>query len=203
LDPGPLNAAVLSTADSVRLVGRARAKAILDPLDRAVHAVAGPVELVAQTFAVARSPGRFHRAGEPGVWYACAGLHAAVAEVAFHQRRWLAASGLAGLTVRLVEARAAFAGRFADLRGLSLPALAADIAVGWPAGQTLADQARAQGLDGIVWPSVRDPAGGEAYAILDQHGVRAPRWGGAWRLAIGDSLSAGLPVADGPLLPPP
>jgi hypothetical protein len=178
-----------------------RAKAILDPLDRAVYAVAGPVELVAQTFGVARSPGRFHRAGGPGVWYACAGLDAALAEVAFHQRRWLAASGLAGLTVRLVEARAAFAGRFADLRDASpLPALAADIAVGWPAGQTLADQARAQGLDGIVWPSVRDPATGEAYVLLDRHSVRAPRWGEAWRLAIDDSPVNRPPLADTPLL---
>jgi hypothetical protein len=126
-----------------------------------------------------------------------------VAEVAFHQRRWLAASGLAGLTVRLVEARAAFAGLFLDLRGASLPALAADIAVGWLAGQALADQARAQQLDGIVWPSVRDPAGGEAYALLDGHGVRAPRWGGAWRVAIDDSLATRSPLADTPLLPPP
>jgi RES domain len=125
-----------------------------------------------------------------------------VAEVAFHQRRWLAASGLTGLTARLVEARAAFAGRFADLRGASLPALAADIAVGWPAGQALADQARAQGLDGIVWPSVRDPARGEAYALLDPHGVRAPWWGEAWRLAVDGSPTARSPVSDEPLIAP-
>jgi hypothetical protein len=202
LDPGPLNTAVLAAAYSIRLVGRARAEAILDPLDRAVYAVAGPVELVAQTFAAARSPGRFHRAGEPGVWYACARLDAAVAEVAFHQRRWLAASGLAGLTVRLVEARAAFAGRFADLRGVSTPELAADITVGWPAGQVLADQARAQRLDGVIWPSVRDPARGEAYALLDRYGVRAPRWGEAWRLAIDDSSAARFPINDEPLIAP-
>jgi hypothetical protein len=182
------------------LVGRARAEAILDPLDRAVYAIAGPLELVAQTFAVARGPGRFHRAGEPGVWYACAALDGALAEVAFHQRRWLAASGLAGITVRLVEARAAFAGRFLDLRDASHPALDAEIAVGWPAGQALADQARAQRLDGVVWPSVRDPARGEAYALLDRHGVRAPRWGEAWRLSLDAAPSP--PVADEPLIAP-
>jgi hypothetical protein len=165
-------------------VGRARAQAILDPLDRAVYGVAGPLELVAQTFAVARGPGRFHRAGEPGVWYACAKLDSALAEVVFHQRRWLAASGLAGITVRLVEARAAFAGQFLDLRGgASHPALDPDIAVGWPAGQALADQARARRLDGVAWPSVRDPARGETYALAS----RLARCAGA---ALGRGVAA-------------
>ena len=127
-----------------------------------------------------------------------------LAEVAFHQRRWLAASGLAGLTIRLVEARAAFAGRFLDLRGdaaASHPARDPDLATGWPAGQALADQARTRHLDGIVWPSVRDPARGDAYALLDRHAVRAPRWGATWRLQLdGLAVEQPPPAADTPLL---
>jgi hypothetical protein len=66
----------------------------------------------------------------------------------------------------------------------------------------MADQARAQQLDGIVWPSVRDPARGEAYALLDRHSVRAPRWGEAWRVAIDDRAAARSPTVDVPLVAP-
>jgi RES domain len=199
--------AVLAVADSVRLVLRARAQAILDPLDRAVYAVAGPLELMAQIFAVTGSAGRFHRTGQAGVWYASAALGTALAEVAFHQRRRLRASGLKHLTVRLVEARAALAGSFTDLCGAPLDeadatALDPDIGVGWPAGQVLADRARAQRIDGIVWPSMRDPDGGDAYAMLQAGGVRAPRWGSCWQVPI-DAVAATppTPTPDAPLDP--
>jgi RES domain len=197
--------AVLAVADSVRLVPRARAQAILDPLDRAVYAVAGPLELVAQTFAVAGSAGRFHRAGQAGVWYAPAALGTALAEVAFHQRRRIRASGLEHLPVRLVEARAALAGSFTDLRGATLDdadaaTLDPDIAVGWPAGQVLADRARAQRIDGIIWPSVRDPGRGDTYAMFQAGGVRASRWGSCWQVPI-DAVAATspTPAPDAPL----
>jgi hypothetical protein len=195
--------AVLAVADSVRLVSRARAQAVLDPLDRAVFAVAGPLALLAQTFALAGTPGRFHRAAHRGVWYACRALATALAEVGWHQRRRMQASGLPRLSMRLVEARAAFAGSFADLRAASSgAALDPDITVGWPAGQALADEARAQGLDGIVWPSVRDPAGGAAYALLDPGMVRALRWGDCWLLPVASTETIpGTPTRDRPLIP--
>jgi RES domain len=200
-----LTPALLAVPDSVRLVLRARAQAILDPLDRAVYAIAGPLELVAQTFAVAGAPGRFHRAGQAGVWYACLTLGTALAEVGWHQQHRLRASGLGRLTVRLVEVRAAFAGSCADLRR-AIPsdarpaALDPDIAVGWPAGQALADQVRTQRLDGIVWPSVRDPARGDAYALLQPATVRAVRWGEAWRLpGAAESPTPASPSPDAPL----
>lgn len=192
----------LAFADTVRLVTRARIEAPADPLERAVLGLAGTIDLVAATFAPSRGEGRFHRAGGPGVWYGCGRLEPAIAEVAFHQRRRLQASSLPGAAVRLVELRASAAGIFADLRRESSPALDSDISIGWPAGQKLADEARTAACEGIVWPSVRDPAGGDALAILRPEGVRSPRPGKAWLLRIDVSAERADLTEDDPVANP-
>src|SRR3546814_20915691 len=56
---------------------------------------------------------------------------------------------------------ASFAGEFLDLRDPAAPpdCLHPDIGVGYPAGNALAAEVRRRGVNGIVYPSVRDPVG--------------------------------------------
>ena len=64
-------------------------------------------------------------------------------------------------TVDHAEMFASFAGQFTDLRVSSLNQLACtpDPAIGYPAGNALADAVRARGDNGIVYPSVRHTGG--------------------------------------------
>jgi RES domain-containing protein len=118
-----------------------------------------------------------------GAWYAAFAVQTAVAEVAFHIGRELARTGDLHATIDYAELWASFAGDYVDLRGLAAPppCLSPDIAIGYPAGNALAAEAVAEGLNGVVYPSVRD-FGGTCLAALWPHAVQSVAQGAVLRL---------------------
>jgi RES domain-containing protein len=107
-----------------------------------------------------RELNRFNGPGR-GAWYAALAVETCIAEVSFHMARELARVNDFNAVVDYAEMFASFAGDFADLRGVDPrpECLQRDPALGYPAGNRVADAARAQGLNGIVYPSVRHAAG--------------------------------------------
>ncbi len=102
-------------------------------------------------------------------------------EVAYHMTSFLAQSGELRGVVEYAEMFASMAGEFVDLRPTpSHPCLDPDSAIGYPLGNALADAARAQGLNGIIYPSVRDP-GGTCIVALWPHVVQSVAPGGVYR----------------------
>ena len=76
---------------------------------------------------------------------------------------------------------ASMAGEFVDLRGAPTDRrLDPDPSIGYPAGNALADAARARGLNGIVYPSVRH-AGGTCIVALMPHAVQSVAPGAVYR----------------------
>lgn len=119
---------------------------------------------------------------ERGAWYAALEIATAIAEVSFHLTRFLAATGIYEATVDYAELFASFAGEFADLRPCpDHPALSHDPEEGYPAGNRLAEAVRAEGLNGIIYPSVRR-LGGTCIAALFPHAVQSVAQGDIWRL---------------------
>lgn len=128
-----------------------------------------------------REPNRFNGPTR-GAWYAALDLDTALAEIVFHMQEFLAATGDFTATVDYAEMFASFAGEFVDLRKVD-PApscLHPDKAIGYPAGNALADAARAKGLNGIIYPSVRH-AGGTCIAALWPHAVQSVAQGDVHR----------------------
>jgi len=107
-----------------------------------------------------RELNRFNAPGR-GAWYAALDTDTCVAEVSFHMIRELERVNDLRATVEYAEMFASFAGDFADLRELrpKPDCLHPDPAIGYPAGNRLADTARGRGLNGVVYPSVRHPVG--------------------------------------------
>jgi hypothetical protein len=117
-----------------------------------------------------------------GAWYAALALETAVAEVRHHLTEFLAATGTFDATVDYAELFASFAGEFLDLRPHPAgEALNPDKAIGYPAGNALADAARAKGLNGIIYPSVRHN-GGTCIAALFPHAVQSVVQGDVYRM---------------------
>ncbi|TVR11942.1 MAG: RES domain-containing protein [Salinarimonadaceae bacterium] len=134
-------------------------------------------------FAYPRLKGsRFNPAGW-GAWYCAFAIETALEEVAFHLTRELANIGEFDNETRYVELLADFDAEFADLRGLAPPpaCLDPDAAVGYPAGQKLAEELRRAGLNGVVYPSVRH-AGGTCLAAFWPALIRNFRQGATWKL---------------------
>jgi RES domain-containing protein len=107
-----------------------------------------------------RELNRFNGPGR-GAWYAALATETCIAEVAFHMTRELQRVNDFNATVDYAEMFASFAGAFADLRDVK-PApecLHAEPAIGYPAGNRLAERVRGEGLNGIIYPSVRHASG--------------------------------------------
>jgi RES domain-containing protein len=129
-----------------------------------------------------RELNRFNGPGR-GAWYAALATKTCLAEVSWHMTRELARVGDLNATVDYAEMFASFAGAFVDLRGRKPPpaCLDPDPAMGYPAGNALAEQARAAGLNGIVYPSVRDPDG-TCLVALWPHAVQSVAQGKVLRV---------------------
>ena len=94
----------------------------------------------------------------------------------------LAATGVYEAVVDYAELHASFAGEFLDLRQHGEhAALNPDRALGYPAGNAMADAARSKGLNGIIYPSVRHP-GGTCIAALFPHAVQSVAQGDVYRM---------------------
>ena len=135
------------------------------------------------SFAYARpqQPNRFNGANR-GAWYAALALQTCLAEVGFHLTNALADAGDFNATVEYAEMFCSLAGDFVDLRQRPQhPSLGADIATAYPLGNVLADQARAEGLNGIIYPSVRHQ-GGTCLVALRPAAVQSVRQGDVYRM---------------------
>ena len=127
-----------------------------------------------------REPNRFN--ATRGAWYAALEVETCLREVAYHMTEFLARSGELKGVVEYAEMFASLAGEFVDLRQApSHPCLDPEPAVGYPVGNVIADAARAQGLNGIIYPSVRH-AGGTCIVALRPHAVQSVAPGAVYRL---------------------
>ena len=146
-------------------------------------------------YARPREPNRFNGPNR-GAWYAALEVETCLAEVAFHMTAFLADAGDYHALVEYAEMFCSLAGDFLDLRQAPRHrSLDADISIGYPVGNALAEQARAQGINGIIYPSVRH-AGGTCVVALRPAAVQSVRQGDVDRLSWN-----GRPDADveGPL----
>lgn len=130
-----------------------------------------------------RSLNRFNGPGR-GAWYAALLVETCIAEVTFHMERELANVGDFNAVVDYAELFASFVGDFVDVRTIDPPPdyLDPDPARSYPAGNRLADAARAAGHYGIVYPSVR-AAGGTCFVALVPHAVQSVAQGQVVRLS--------------------
>jgi hypothetical protein len=132
-------------------------------------------------YAKPREPSRFNGA-DRGAWYASLAAETGLAEVSFHMTDFLARTGLYHAVVDYAEMFASFAGEFVDLRPHpEHQCLHPNKAIGYPTGNAIADTARARGINGIVYPSVRH-RGGTCLAALFPHAVQSVAQGDIYRL---------------------
>ncbi|HEV7437180.1 MAG TPA: RES family NAD+ phosphorylase [Pseudorhizobium sp.] len=132
-------------------------------------------------YAKPREPNRFN--GEyRGAWYAALAVETCLAEIIFHMTEFLARTGSFQAVVEYAEMFCSLSGEFVDLRERPThQSLQADKEVGYPAGNALAEQVRAIGLNGIIYPSVRQK-GGTCFAVLRPAAVQSVRQGDVYRL---------------------
>lgn len=142
----------------------------LVPRERRVSGPTASLVMAAFTHVSRDRPSRFSD-GAYGVWYCGDRFEVALAETAYHFARFMAATQEPAADAQYRELRAAVAGRLRDLRrGDFAAALAPE---DWRAGQGLGRTVKAQGSDGIVYPSVRWPAG-QAAALFYPDLVKLP-----------------------------
>jgi hypothetical protein len=132
-------------------------------------------------YAKPREANRFNGA-ERGAWYAALDLDTCLTEVRHHMTEALAQTGVYEAVVDYAELYASFAGEFVDLRPhIDHLCLHPEKGIGYPAGNALAEAARARGLNGIIYPSVRH-AGGTCIAALFPHSVQSVAQGDVYRM---------------------
>lgn len=114
-------------------------------------------------FCHAKPPGNRFNDEDRGCWYAAFGpqdAETAEAEVTFHMANALREAGATSELVSYRQLLASFSCRFHDLRGEPAhPSLDPDPARGYRAGQALAKSIRAEGGNGLLYPSVRFAGG--------------------------------------------
>jgi hypothetical protein len=129
-------------------------------------------------------PGQLNRfsGSSRGAWYAALKVATCLAEVSFHMTDFLSQTDTYSAVVEYAELFASLAGEYVDLRGKpNHPSLDADIGVGYPAGNALASAAMVEGINGIVYPSVRQK-GGTCFAVLWPHAVQSVAQGDVYRM---------------------
>jgi hypothetical protein len=149
------------------------------------------------SFAYARpqQPNRFN-GSDRGAWYAALDVATCLDEVGYHLTRALADAGDYNATVEYAEMFCSLAGEFLDLRQVpGHPSLGADEAKAYPIGNALADSARAAGLNGIIYPSVRH-RGGTCIVALRPAAVQSVRQGAVYRMTWRGEPT---PTVEGPL----
>ncbi len=168
-----------SRASTLPLTDTLEEQALLEQLIEEVKPAfppdcAGLHYLLATPFRYAPYPhgSRFRRAGQrEGVFYGSRRIETAVAELAFYRLLFFRESPDTKLPARAVE-HTAFSvrvrGRVADL---TKPPFVEERArwenlTDYADCQDLADQARADGVDILIYRSVRDPRGGDNVALL-------------------------------------
>jgi RES domain-containing protein len=151
--------AEIEGATSGRLIAEERGLGALEAREL-VHGVPH-AKFINASFAYARprEPMRFNPANR-GAWYAALMIETCIAEVGYHLTKALADAGDFNAVVEYGEMLASMSGVFVDLRGSSdHPALDPEPVTGYVAGNALSALARAEGHNGIIYPSVRHPGG--------------------------------------------
>lgn len=132
-------------------------------------------------YAKPQQPNRFNGPNR-GAWYAALDVATCLDEVGYHLTNALADAGDFRATVDYAEMFSSMAGAFLDLRQVPHhPALDSDIGKAYPIGNALADGARAAGLNGIIYPSVRH-IGGTCLVALRPAAVQSVRQGAVYRM---------------------
>ena len=174
--------AALESLTNGRLTGQQSGLPDLDPRElvfgRAGHS------FINAAFTHTRPGGNRFNDETRGAWYCAFEIDTAIGEVSYHLSRELEAIGRFDNITDYAELIADLFGSFHDLRVVdpAEPALHADPAVGYPAGQALARQLRAAvSSNGIVYPSIRHP-GGTCLVAFRPDLVQNLRQGGVWRL---------------------
>jgi RES domain-containing protein len=136
---------------------------------------------ISSTHPSPQQPNRFNGA-DRGAWYAALDVATCLSEVGYHLTHALADAGDFHATVDYVEMFCSLAGEFLDLRQApGHPALDPDTVRAYPIGNALAERARAAGLNGIIYPSVRQP-GGTCIVALRPAAVQSVRQGAIYRM---------------------
>ena len=173
--------AEIEGATSGRLIAEQRGLGTLSP-DELVHGVPH-ARFINASFAYSkpREPMRFNPANR-GAWYAALAIEICIAEVGHHLTLALADAGDFNAVVEYGEMLASMSGVFVDLREVTdHPALDPVPATGYVAGNAVAALARAEGHNGIIYPSVRH-AGGTCIAALWPNVVQSVVQGAMVRL---------------------
>ena len=146
-------------------------------------------------YAKPQQPNRFNGA-DRGAWYAALDIATCLREVGFHLTNALADAGDYNAVVEYAEMFCSLAGEFLDLRQVpEHPSLDPDKSKAYPVGNALAEGARAAGLNGIIYPSVRHE-GGTCIVALRPAAVQSVRQGTIYRMTWqGDPT----PTIEGPL----
>jgi hypothetical protein len=183
-------AAILAELDgrtSTRLIAEREGSASLDRRELAFARRANDLVVYGQShinaaFSYTRPEGNRFNDGGRGAWYCSWDALTSAAEVGFHRTRELSYIDRFEDSAPYVELLADFIGDFPDLDGeLRHPALSADPALGYPAGQALAAELRRAGHRGLIYPSVRRQ-GGRCFVAFDPGIVQNVRPGATWTL---------------------
>jgi len=156
---------------NARLLAEAQGSLALDRRELAFARRSQDLALYGQShinaaFTYTRASGNRFNTGARGAWYCAWDMLTSAQEVGFHRTRELGFIGRYHDEARYVELLSDFIGDFPDLHGQSHRALDSDPACGYPAGQQLATELRAEGHRGLVYPSVRH-AGGRCFVAFD------------------------------------
>lgn len=173
--------AEIEGATSSRLIAEERGLGGISA-DELVHGVPH-ARFINASFAYAkpRQPNRFNPANR-GAWYAALDVATCIAEVGHHLTQALADAGDYDAIVEYSEMIASMSGVFIDLRALTdHPALDPDKVKGYPLGNALAERSRAEGHNGIIYPSVRHE-GGTCIAALWPNVVQSVVQGAVYRM---------------------
>jgi hypothetical protein len=175
----------------------------LVPVARRVNGPSASLVMAAFTHVSRARASRFSN-GSYGVWYCGDRFEVALAETAHHFERFMARTEEPPADAQYRELTARIGGALHDLRGGGFDdCLAPD---DWETGQRLAASLKTLGGDGLVYPSVRWPAG-EAVALFWPDLVRLPvvqartlqyHWDGkrmSRYFVIGESAWRNRPVA--------
>ena len=172
-DTGEERAALaeIEGATSTRLVAEDRGIAHLNS-NEFVHGITH-AKFINAAFAYAK-PLELNRFNGPGrgAWYAALETGTCLAEVTFHMTNVLRQAGDFHATVQYAEMFASLAGEYLDLRGHTHACLHPDPVISYPVGNALATTARARGINGVIYPSVRH-AGGTCFAVLWPHAIQS------------------------------
>lgn len=173
--------AEIEGATSSRRIAEERGLSALSA-DELVHGVPH-AHFINASFAYAkpRSPMRFNPATR-GAWYAALIVETCIAEVGHHLTQALIDVDDFKAVVEYGEMLASMSGVFVDLREAhDHPSLHPDPATGYAAGNAVAATARAEGHNGIIYPSVRH-SGGICIAALWPNVVQSVVQGAMYRL---------------------